>query len=908
MTLTISRLTLRNFLSHRGTTVELPRGSIAIVGENGAGKSSMFEAIYFALTTSGWRGKLANLVSVGSSSAMVELTLRDDSGQEAVAAATVERRRDSATSSYRLKVNGKLVASAASAYREEVAKLLGLAGVSDYRGFIESAVIIRQGGLEEIASVLAREDSRRLRELVETAIGIPQLRAAVDNIRSHSIRAVRGDGSVIASFEVGPRRRNDLAITLQGVRKQRQDRLAELRDAEARAKELEAQLREAEAQVKGLEAEVDSLCGPVGALPELEAQLKELEGQLSSRASELKELEEGERELESRIARAEDAKAVASLEPKVREVDALNSQLASLYGELASLRPAVEALDDLKQHEGDYRRYLDLTSELDELKRKEVELTAAIRGAESAEAQARSLMEQAKAVARRLGSALGLSLEPTQEALRSAQEAVNRLSDELEGLRRRAQELQGRLGSIRQARGQLNDITRVLASGSEARCPVCGSPLSPGRREELRRHYEEEAKRLNEEEEEVNRELKELEARATELEGGLRGAQTALGQLAQLLESLAKVQRQDVSGLRAQLKEIVEREEELKEEAKGLERGYSAYVSAADRLSKLKVRPEEAEAVRRRFSELSAKLKEATEARDSALRELIQAVNAKSYDEARRAVEEAVRTAAELPSLKEQLSMVRSRMEAASSEVKSLEARASEVRARLDSLRSQAAMCDARRRALQEARERHTKLAAEAASAKSRAEQLRKDADRAYEDEQALSAALDRLDAALGALSAIERLEKTLYRRALVSLENEMNDVFRVFGLDYARVEVRETEDAFYFTVVDREGRERPIAGLSGGEQIVIALAYVLALNRVMHSSIGFLLLDEPTDMLDDERRRALVDVLGRLTEEGGLQQLIVITHHTDLVDNVDKVCTVEKGPDGFSRVRCEEG
>jgi len=75
-----------------------------------------------------------------------------------------------------------------------------------------------------------------------------------------------------------------------------------------------------------------------------------------------------------------------------------------------------------------------------------------------------------------------------------------------------------------------------------------------------------------------------------------------------------------------------------------------------------------------------------------------------------------------------------------------------------------------------------------------------------------------------------------------------------------------------------------------------------------MQSKVGFLLLDEPTDMLDDARRRALVDIIGRVTEEGGVPQLIMITHHTEVVDKVDKVCTVEKDRRGLSKVSCEEG
>jgi len=50
MTYIIRSVELRNFLSHENTKLTFPLGSLALVGENGAGKTSIFEAIYYALT------------------------------------------------------------------------------------------------------------------------------------------------------------------------------------------------------------------------------------------------------------------------------------------------------------------------------------------------------------------------------------------------------------------------------------------------------------------------------------------------------------------------------------------------------------------------------------------------------------------------------------------------------------------------------------------------------------------------------------------------------------------------------------------------------------------------------------------------------------------------------------------
>ena len=43
------KLTLKNFKSHINTEVEFNKGTTIILGDNGAGKSSIFEGINFAL-------------------------------------------------------------------------------------------------------------------------------------------------------------------------------------------------------------------------------------------------------------------------------------------------------------------------------------------------------------------------------------------------------------------------------------------------------------------------------------------------------------------------------------------------------------------------------------------------------------------------------------------------------------------------------------------------------------------------------------------------------------------------------------------------------------------------------------------------------------------------------------------
>jgi len=69
----IKNLRLENFKSYSKTQVEFNTGISIIMGENGAGKSSILEAVSFSLFKQHSGGKLENLVRAGQDKMKVEL-------------------------------------------------------------------------------------------------------------------------------------------------------------------------------------------------------------------------------------------------------------------------------------------------------------------------------------------------------------------------------------------------------------------------------------------------------------------------------------------------------------------------------------------------------------------------------------------------------------------------------------------------------------------------------------------------------------------------------------------------------------------------------------------------------------------------------------------------------------------
>ena len=127
--------------------------------------------------------------------------------------------------------------------------------------------------------------------------------------------------------------------------------------------------------------------------------------------------------------------------------------------------------------------------------------------------------------------------------------------------------------------------------------------------------------------------------------------------------------------------------------------------------------------------------------------------------------------------------------------------------------------------------------------------------------------------------AGFKALQKRLRERATEALARETfelhqalsggDDQIKALRIDPARYEV--------FVTPTDVGREVP-AHLSqgGGHRLLLGLAFKLAVARLV-GACPFILLDEPTEGLDDGHREAL---LSRVLELGLNEQLILITHH----------------------------
>lgn len=100
-----------------------------------------------------------------------------------------------------------------------------------------------------------------------------------------------------------------------------------------------------------------------------------------------------------------------------------------------------------------------------------------------------------------------------------------------------------------------------------------------------------------------------------------------------------------------------------------------------------------------------------------------------------------------------------------------------------------------------------------------------------------------------------------------------------------SRAEVTERVDATLAAYGLEGYRDHPAHLLSGGEKQLLALASVLVTRPEL------VVLDEPTTLLDLPNTRRV-----RRLIEGMPEQLVVVTHHLDLLDGFDRVLVFDGG------------
>ncbi|WP_204937093.1 AAA family ATPase [Methanococcus maripaludis] len=189
----IKNIKMENFRSHRNTSINFNKGITSIIGQNGSGKSSIFQAMNFALfAPRGSNFRIENLMQQGSASFSVELEFEMMGNTYLVKRKRLQNKTDD-----KLYVNGKLNAESASEINKKMEEILEIDN-----SVFSNAIYIKQG---EIANLIQMTPRDR-KEVIGKLLGIEKYEKASEKMnivkKSYEETLLKLEGELIQEPEI----------------------------------------------------------------------------------------------------------------------------------------------------------------------------------------------------------------------------------------------------------------------------------------------------------------------------------------------------------------------------------------------------------------------------------------------------------------------------------------------------------------------------------------------------------------------------------------------------------------------------------------------------------------------------------------------------------------------------------
>jgi exonuclease SbcC len=165
-----------------------------------------------------------------------------------------------------------------------------------------------------------------------------------------------------------------------------------------------------------------------------------------------------------------------------------------------------------------------------------------------------------------------------------------------------------------------------------------------------------------------------------------------------------------------------------------------------------------------------------------------------------------------------------------------------------------------------------------------------------------INTVLEELDFVREYISDLEEINENVFNRdgtvalslrswALHTISSKASEYLSMLNTKIQRIELAEKTRDVSITCYSKN-TTLDLDSLSGGEQVCIALALRLGMAQLLGASnLNFIILDEPTMHLDEERRRSLVKVLSQLSDitsavSNSKMQFIIITHDSEIFED----------------------
>lgn len=883
----ITRVELENIKSHAQATFEFQRGTTAITGENGAGKTTIIEAIAWTLF---------DLLDYKKDD-----FARRGAKTKGIARVTFESSLDEREYViYRDTANGYYVfdpqlKTRIAEKKEEVSRFLwqhlGVEAGTDLETLFRRAIGVPQGTFTAIFMETATERKKafdKLLKVEEYRQGAEKLRETVNFVRN----------KITDAREKIARAEGEL-MRLETVENEHQAVAGQIENLSGSIEKLNAEAAERRAAVKSLD--------------EIETKVNELKTRRDRLQSELAtaEVVRGQKETETNQARAASEKLklveadykthvsalaeLKNLETQRIERDKIRNQLTKIETQIIgaraeqkgcgdNLRKSLEARSKIAALEPQAREETELKKRLETLRNEQAEARAAHRQIETLENKLKNLRERL--------TAINHNIKETETKSSGAESS--------DDLHRRETSVTQEIAKLRAALERDEQFQREIVESllKNHFCPIFSQKclnLETGKASEIA-----------------------LAAPADESRTQIAALENERKLLSEKLTKSREAEK-----VAAALPTLRQLKKEVTEEGTRLREEQESWRQRTENFERAKMESAGIEAKLKALDEPSAQIKalEIEARRETEMREKIAEVeqNLARLDAEKSDFAGQLSKFEALDAEWKRLSGERERTTTAHREFLTNEALAKTLAARETEFAEATEKAAQLKTGLENAsgefesasqtydRERHLSEKAALLEAEKRLAETRATFEAAKRRESQLSAELQRLKVIRVTMQAEfqekERLEKIheatdfiretlkeaaprVARNYVYHVSLEANQMYREITGNAERT-LKWTED--YGIVLEENGYDRPFSNLSGGEQMAAALSVRLALLKQL-SDVRLAFFDEPTTNMDAARRENLATQIGNIKH---FDQLFVISHDDTFEGYVDNVISV---------------
>lgn len=889
----IKSLELKNFLSHKETTIYFDRGINMIVGQNGSGKTSILDAIKFAMFGKD-RARLSNPVSHGSSACFVKLSFQVDEDTYDVMRSYGERQREREASILR---NGVKIADSQESVTSAVERIIEME-----QDVFEKTVFVAQGEIDD----LVNEQPKKRKEFFSRMIGIEKLgnTASLFGEISREVSATIYESQ--GKLERLSMYRESRVKLLQEKEKflteikKTSDSIQEVVVEEKKLKDLLSQEREALAV---MQAKSSILSSKKSDLNKLSSEITVIDGKMKKNESAMHE----NRKIEEN--------PLYTYHSDILEASSSLSRLVELKERKHYLASIERSANEMKLELSELRPFHDLyanaTGELTEMMKHLKTLEPGNEAWKKASERLSLIIDDISSITKHL-NALG----PEVEKIFGGRDIDSAgVSGKISAIEHQLDDIGKKINAKKADLGSLNERKRELTSRIEQLqgkkiCPLCGSELSPDHI--IRLHSDVDGS--------IGTTMNEIGRIATEIRD-LSSAQDKLrGLLAQMRSKVITDYLQGNETIHSRTQTV----ENLKKELAKLETVHADYIATKKRIEELEISIEELRDKETRYSSISTKLKAAEEkqpgnslaeieaeikTREEEL-EKIQAVIGSPLDPEK--VEKSTKLFhrhSQLAIITREYDQLSLLMEERKKQIADLEKDIEGIEkdiVNLNNISDEVSRLDTE---YEKTRVRHSELSSIINSRREsisgielELEDFKRNIKELEQTEKTVIAmrksieTINKLRAAFG----VDGIQKYLRQKASEFITNGTRQILSSFSLDFDDVLVNED-----FDVAVQKNGLLELDALSGGERIALSIALRISISRFLdeEQKMNCFLMDEPTTFLDEERRANLRNILHYALGEGEhMPQLILITHHSELISAGDAIFEVYK-ESGVSRV-----